>query len=144
MVMPDILHRVGIKAKPKDVYKAISTINGLSHWWVVGTKGSSKKGGIINFGFSGLKVVESKPGKLVKWKCVRGPKEWMNTDLTFELKVKDGQTFVLFSHANWKQPVEFMHHCSTKWAVFLLSLKSWLEREEGRPYPYDVKIHVGD
>jgi len=25
-----------------------------------------------------------------------------------------------------------------------LSLKDWLEREEGRPSPYDVKIHVGD
>jgi hypothetical protein len=144
MIMPDILHRVGIKAKPKDVYKAISTINGLSHWWIVDTKGSNKKGGIIDFGFTSLKVIESKPGKLVKWKCVRGPKEWIDTDITFELKVKDGQTFVIFKHANWKQPVEFMHHCSTKWAIFLLSLKNWLEKEEGRPYPYDVKIHVGD
>jgi hypothetical protein len=42
------------------------------------------------------------------------------------------------------QPVEFMHHCSTKWATFLLSLKDWLERAEGRPAPYDVKIHAGD
>jgi hypothetical protein len=33
---------------------------------------------------------------------------------------------------------------STKWAVFLLSLRDWLERGEGRPDPYDVKIHVGD
>jgi len=40
--------------------------------------------------------------------------------------------------------VEFMHHCSTKWAVFLLSLRDWLERSEGRPAPYDIKIHVGD
>jgi hypothetical protein len=34
---------------------------------------------------------------------------------------------VLFKHQGWKEPVEFMHHCSTKWAVFLLSLKSLLE-----------------
>ena len=63
-------------------------------------------------------------------------------DLSIE--VKKDQTFVLFTHANWKKPVEFMYHCSTKWAIFLLSLKDWLEREEGRPSPYDVKIHVGD
>jgi hypothetical protein len=37
-----------------------------------------------------------------------------------------------------------MHHCSTKWAVFLLSLMNWLERGEGRPVPYDVKIHYKD
>ncbi len=91
-----------------------------------------------------MKVVELKPNKLVKWKCVRGPEEWVDTELTFQLVPKDDQTFVLFTHAKWKEPVEFMHHCSTKWATFLLSLKAWLERAEGRPAPYDVKIHAGD
>jgi uncharacterized protein YndB with AHSA1/START domain len=142
--MPDILHRVGIKTTPEKVFEALSTINGLSHWWIRDTAGDAKQGGIILFGFSDMKVVELKPNKLVKWKCVRGPKEWVDTDLTFQLIPKDDQTFVLFTHANWKEPVEFMHHCSTKWATFLLSLKDWLERAEGRPAPYDVKIHMGD
>ena len=61
-----------------------------------------------------------------------------------ELSWKDGQTFILFKHADWKKPVEFMHHCSTKWAVFLMSLKDLLERSDGHPAPHDVKIHVGD
>jgi len=43
-----------------------------------------------------------------------------------------------------KEPMPDILHCSTKWATFLLSLKDWLERDEGRPVPYDVKIHVGD
>lgn len=73
-----------------------------------------------------------------------GPEEWIGTEITFQLVWKENQTFVLFKHANWKEPVEFMHHCSTKWAVFLLSLKDWLERSEGRPHPYDIKIHMGD
>jgi hypothetical protein len=25
-----------------------------------------------------------------------------------------------------------------------LSLKKWIERADGRPHPYDVKIHPGD
>jgi hypothetical protein len=37
-----------------------------------------------------------------------------------------------------------MHHCSTKWATFLLSLRDDLESGKGRPAPRDVKIHVGD
>ena len=142
--MADIVHRVGIKSIPKKVFEAISTSDGLSHWWIVDTRGNSKRGGIIHFGFFDMRVVELKRNKLVKWKCVKGPKEWVGTDLTFELKAKKDQTFVLHTHANWKKPVEFMYHCSTKWAIFLLSLKDWLEREEGRPSPYDVKIHVGD
>ena len=33
-----------------------------------------------------------------------------------------------------------MHHCSTKWAVFLMSLKSLVETGKGDPYPNDIKI----
>ena len=142
--MPDIVHRVGIRATPKKVFEALSTIGGISHWWIADTRGATKQGGTILFGFADMKVVESKPNKMVKWKCLKGPKEWIGTDLTFELKPKKDQTFVLFTHANWKKPTEFMHHCSTKWATFLLSLRDWLERAEGRPAPYDLKISVDD
>ena len=142
--MPDILHRVGIRSAPEKVFEALSTIDGLSHWWDVDAKGNAEQGGIINFGFAEMRVVESKPNKLVKWKCVKGPNEWLDTDLTFQLKAKKDETFVLFTHANWKKPTELMRHCSTKWATFLLSLKGWVERGEGRPSPYDVKIGDGD
>jgi uncharacterized protein YndB with AHSA1/START domain len=142
--MPDILHRVGIKDKPEKVFEALSTINGLRHWWIIETTGDTKEDGIIHFGFCDMKVIESKPNELVKWKCVRGPEDWIGTEVSFQLNFRDGQTFVIFKHTGWKEPVEFMHHCSTKWAVFLLSLKDWLERSEGRPSPYDIKIHVGD
>jgi hypothetical protein len=33
-----------------------------------------------------------------------------------------------------------MHHCSTKWAYFLLALKAQLEGGRGTPYPDDMKI----
>ncbi len=133
--MPDILHRVGIKSTPQKVFKALSTTDGLSHWWVVGTKGSAKKGGTIDFDFADMRVVESKPNKVVKWKCVKGPKSWVGTDLTFELKFKKDETLVLFTHANWKEPTEFMRHCSTKWATFLLSLKRLVGKGRRSPCP---------
>jgi uncharacterized protein YndB with AHSA1/START domain len=112
--MPDILHRVGIKSAPKNVFEALSTIDGLSHWWTVDTKGNPKQGGIIHFACADMKVVELNPNELVKWKCVSGPKGWVGTDLTFQLKAEKDRTVVLFTHANWKKPTEMMHHCSTK------------------------------
>jgi hypothetical protein len=142
--MPDILHRVGIGVRPNRVFNGLATIAGLRSWWVSTTTGSARLGGVIDFGFCRMKVVRSSKGKIVQWTCVRGPREWVGTEVTFKLAWKGKQTFVLFTHAGWKAPVEFMHHCSTKWAVFLLSLKYWLERSEGRPVPYDVKIHVDD
>jgi uncharacterized protein YndB with AHSA1/START domain len=146
--MPDIVHRVGIAAPARAVFDAIASTDGLSHWWIVGTTGEASVGGTIHFrpeggGFD-MKLTELTPGKRVRWTCVGGPPEWIDTELTFELVEKDKQTFVLFTHAKWRETVEFMHHCSTKWATFLLSLKNWLERGEGRPHPYDLKIHVGD
>jgi uncharacterized protein YndB with AHSA1/START domain len=146
--MADILHRVGIDSTAEKVFAALSTLDGLSHWWIVGTTGETQIGATVRFhpdggGFE-MKVVESKPNDCVKWKCVGGPPEWIGTEVTFRLVAKEGQVFVLFTHAGWKEPVEFMHHCSTKWATFLLSLKSWVERGQGHPHPFDVKIHVGD
>ena len=67
----------------------------------------------------------------------------MDTEIKFELIERKGQTFVLFTHAGWKEPVEFMHHCSTKWATFLLSLKALLETGVGRPAPGEVQIYLG-
>ncbi len=142
--MPDILHRVGIDAPVDKVFNALATIDGLQRWWVHDTTGDPKLGKMINFQFCQMEVVESKPGSVVHWKCKAGPSEWIGTEVFFNLEWKREQTFVLFKHVNWQEPVEFMHHCSTKWATFLLSLKEWVETGKGHPTPNDVKIHVGD
>jgi len=142
--MPDILHRVGINTTPTKIFTALTTIDGLRHWWTIETSGNANSGGTIDFKFCTMKVVEAAANSSVTWKCVGGPEEWKGTVITFKLVRQGKQTFVLFTHAKWKKPSVFMHHCSTKWAVFLLSLRDWIERGEGRPAPYDVKIHVGD
>ena len=73
-----------------------------------------------------------------KWST--GPTEWIGTKVSFELKQEGDYTIVLFKHQGWKEPVEFMHHCSTKWAIFLMSLKSLVETGKGSPSPDDVRI----
>ena len=46
--MPDILHKVGIKSSSlDDVYKALTTLEGLCGWWTTDTQGDSKVGGVI-------------------------------------------------------------------------------------------------
>jgi hypothetical protein len=44
---------------------------------------------------------------------VQGPGEWVDTSLIFDLKSADGQTVVVFSHAGWREPVEFIYPCSS-------------------------------
>jgi uncharacterized protein YndB with AHSA1/START domain len=143
--MADILHRVGIKAASvDDVYAAITTRDGLAAWWANQTQGDGALGGLLQFRFGAggfdMKVVDLEPSKRVRWEVVDGPQEWIGTTVSWELRPDGDYTVVLFKHEGWEEPVEFMHHCSTKWAVFLLSLKSLLETGEGAPDPHDVKI----
>ena len=143
--MVDILHKVGIKSSSlNDVYKALTTREGLSGWWTTDTQGEGKVGGVLQFRFGAggfdMKVLELEPAKRVLWQVVDGPEEWIDTKISFDLKQEGDWTIVLFKHQGWKEPVEFMHHCSTKWAVFLLSLKSLLETGKGAPHPNDIKL----
>jgi uncharacterized protein YndB with AHSA1/START domain len=147
--MPDILHAVGIKAERPQVYNALATCNGLAGWWTNDTTGDEGVGGVIHFrfgtrGFIDMKVLERDPGKGVAWEVVGGPDAWIGTKVVFDLQPNDGYTTVLFKHQGWKEPVEFMHHCSTKWATFLMSLKSLLETGKGAAFPNDVHIGKND
>ncbi len=143
--MPDILHKVGIKSSsPADVYKALTTIEGLSAWWTTTTEGESKIGGMLRFRFGSggfdMKVLELAAARRVVWQVVDGPEEWIGTTVSFDLDRRGDWTILLFKHEGWKEPVEFMHHCSTKWGVFLLSLKSLLETGNGAPWPNEIKL----
>src|SRR5436190_10874408 len=150
MIMFDIIHRIGIRATAAKVYDAVSTIKGLSNWWTEEVEGENKAGGRIKFTFrsdngdiKGQMVMEVKkldPRKEVRWRCVEGPDEWIDTDITFELSQQDDQIIIIFGHRNWKEAVEFTAHCSMKWAVFLLSLRDYVETGKGKPSPHDLKI----
>jgi uncharacterized protein YndB with AHSA1/START domain len=143
--MVDILHKVGIQSSSQnDAYKALTTVDGLSAWWTNDTQGESKVGGVIKFRFGAggfdMKVLELQPGKHVRWQVIDGPKEWIDTTISFDLRQEGIWTLILFKHQGWQEPVEFMYHCSTKWGVFLLSLKSLLETGKGGPHPNEIKL----
>ena len=144
--MADILHRIGVEqSSPEQVYDALTTIDGLSAWWTEETTGTTEPGGVIEFRFGpaggfDMKVEELDPGRLVRWEVVDGPPEWIGTTVRWELKQEGEYVIVLFAHQGWKEQVEFMSHCSTKWATFLMSLKQLVETGTGAPAPADVKI----
>lgn len=142
--MADILHRIGITVAPEDVYTALTTVDGLSRWWTEETDGDASLGGVVRFRFVpggfDMKVLETSPAERVLWEVVDGPEEWIGTQISFDLKREGEYTIVLFRHEGWREPVEFMSHCSTKWATFLMSLKRLLETGAGEPAPHDVQI----
>lgn len=144
--MVDILHRVGIRSSsPAAAYHALTSLTGLSSWWTVDTRGRSDVvGGIVEFRFPDggfdMSVAALDPGRRVLWRVIEGPEEWIGTRVSFDISQDEDWTIILFKHLDWKEPVELMHHCSTKWAVFLLSLKSLLETGTGTPSPGEIKL----
>jgi len=143
--MVDILHRIGVVAPLDDVYRAVATPEGLAAWWTTDTVGTREVGGQLAFRFGDaggfdMEIMELDPSGRVHWRVTDGPEEWVGTEIDWRLDQRDEYTVVQFKHEGWREPVEFMHHCSTKWATFLLSLKELVETGHGRPAPDDVKI----
>lgn len=143
--MVDILHRVGITASRDAVFRALTTPEELAGWWTHDTRGDGAAGGVLAFRFGppggfDMKVLEAQPTDRVLWEVIDGPEEWIGTQIQWDLRTEGDFTIVMFAHRGWREPVEFMHHCSTKWATFLMSLKSYLETGTGSPAPDDVRI----
>lgn len=148
--MVDIVHRIGIKSQVSQVFNAIATIDGLAHWWTEEVHGAESIGSSIEFIFRSVNgevkgkmvmvVDECQAPHLVRWSCINGPAEWIGTTITFELSQQGEQTIILFGHRNWREANEMTSHCSMKWAVFLLSLREYLETGKGKPSPNDLKI----
>ncbi len=147
--MADILHRVGFRAPIEKLYQALTDRDHLAGWWTRRTQGESTVGGVLTFRFTtdgeeiggfDMKVRELQLNRRVLWEVVDGPAEWIGTMISFDLTMDGDWAILLFKHTGWKEPVEFMHHCSTKWATFLLSLRDLVETGVGRPDPNDLKV----
>ena len=148
--MGEIRHRVGIDAPIGEVYEAFATREGGARWWSQDVRGDDGVGGKLEFRFGGpelvatMELVELTSPDRVVWRCVAGPGEWIGTTISFDLTANGDETVVLFTHAGWAQPVEFMHHCTTAWGYYLLSAKHALEGGRANPWPRNEKISSWD
>ena len=142
--MATIYHQVGIKAPVEKIFNAIATLHGVSGWWTL-TSGDPAIEGELTFSFGEhdvfAKVTAYENNKHLEWTIQGQDGEWLNTRICFDLDEKQDQVMVNFQHADWKEATEFLAHCSTKWAMFLLSLKKYVETGTGMSFPDDIHIN---
>lgn len=144
--METIRHRIGVEAPLSALYDAVATPEGLASWWTRRVEGESRVGGKVAFWFGRdepgavMEITDLVPTSRVVWRCIDGPSGWIDTTVTFDLHDLDGESVLVFTHDGWREPVEFMHHCSTRWAYFLIGLKFGLEGGSATPFPDDAKI----
>jgi uncharacterized protein YndB with AHSA1/START domain len=141
--MASIRHRISIDARPEQVQPLVATREGVERWWTGRPlDGDDAVGGRLSVYFGEhdhpsavMEIAERAPGK-VRWRCVDGPDDWLETEITFVLEpARDGGTTLLFTHAGWKHENEFMSGCSTNWCAYLTSLKSGVEGDGFAAYP---------
>ena len=141
--MANICLTVGAKVSTATMMASLNSIEGLKSWWTSDTSGDTAEGGTVLFRFGGggmdMKVLKSTANS-VSWQCTGGPDEWLGTTVSLSVEEKDGHSELMFKHAGWAAETPFHHHCSMKWASFLLSLKQYLETGQGRAFPNDIQI----
>lgn len=142
--MTEILHKVGITSSPSEVYRMLTTIEGLKCWWTEHTTGHSHKGGTLHFSFPDkgpdMLVKALSEDHIVQWQCIAGPQEWIGTNISFMITENKNETLLYFSHSGFKEGADCLPFCTTKWAVYLLNLKCYLENGQKTPFPNEQKI----
>ncbi len=144
--MGTIRHRVGIKASLHDVYDATYQPAKLQSWWATSASGSGAVGSQIEFVFSGYlnhiwEIIELTENSRVRLKRLSGPESWHGSELCFQFEEFNEQVLVTMTHTTGAETPDaaFQYFC-TKWPMFLVSLKPFLETGKGMPYPDDIKI----
>ena len=144
----EIWHEIHINAAPHEVYQAVAEASKIAKWWTTDTRGKSAVGKKLEFWFNGnlaaeMVVANLKLDELVQWHVTdRSTSDWINTELEFKLFPKKEQTFLHLRHSKWREDARMFPECSMHWAIFLLSLKEFVETGRGRPHPYDMPVNI--
>ncbi|MGH7391551.1 MAG: SRPBCC family protein [Candidatus Rokuibacteriota bacterium] len=139
--MPDILHQLTIRARPAEVFRALTSTEGLSAWWTRDALAEPAIGSVAQFGFNRREVVfrmfvqDLEKDVQVRWRCLGGHPDWKDTEITFALSAVADGTVLRFAHRGWKSSEGTFAVCSFDWARYLTSLRTYLETGRGVPHP---------
>ena len=148
--MKKIVHFIGAKTTKEKMFHAISTPDGIKEWWASNANGTVKMGETLELIFTKLTVLNFKyeeiiPNNKLVLTCFNSFKAWDKTQLVFEIEEKEGQVFLTLTHQNIPDDdVESLTYFTSKWTIYLLSLKQYLETGIGTPYPKELKLYHGD
>lgn len=147
--MAKVTHRVGIVGDINQIYRAMHEPQGLCGWWAESADGNPVVTGIIHLHFPGVatlsfRLTELIENSLIRLHCVSGPGPWQDCRLEFSFQQDKEGVWVTLRHENESAAEEDFLYFTTKWTVYLLSLRDWIETGTGNPFPRDVKIHFGE
>jgi len=136
----DYTTTVQLAAGPAEVYRALTTLDGLAGWWTTASDDGAATGELtFTFGKPEplrMRVDVAHPD-LAQWTCLgyRPVPDWTDTVLRFELaESADGGCRLVFRQLGLTPQLECYDLCSNSWNHFIAtSLRNYLERGVGDP-----------
>jgi predicted ester cyclase/uncharacterized protein YndB with AHSA1/START domain len=139
--MKTILHTVDIEASPPgNVYRALTTREGLSGWWTTRVSADEEVGGIVDFAFSetfnpDMEITALEPPHHVAWRCVGGHEPWHDNTFDFRIEAR-GDGSILFFRQTYAKELDEENYgrYNFNWGYYLESLRLLVEKGRGKPY----------
>lgn len=143
--MPGIFHCFPVNATAPAVFEAIATPGGLACWWTKSSQGHPAAGEEYRLFFGAAynwraMVNSYEKDTVFELRMTSAMADWMNTEVRFELREKDGLTWVDFSHKGWPEFSEHYRISSFCWAMYLRLLKRYVEF--GEVVEYEKRLEV--
>ena len=139
--MYHICHDIDIHAYVDDIFKLISTPEGLNLWWTVRSQGIAAKNEEFQFYFSDeydwrAEVLEIAKDESISFYMKETDDDWNGTMLSFEIISKGSNQYILrFEHRNWKEINAHFRRTSFCWALYLNNLKEEAENRFRKDAP---------
>ena len=137
--MPDILHRLPVRASAARVFDMFATPAGLNEWWTLGCTGEPRPGETYGFdfgpGYAWHGVVRAcEPGRWIEWEMTGADADWTGTRVGARLSGDGDHTIVDFYHSGWPDANAHFRTSSCCWASYLRILRRYVEHGERVPY----------
>jgi|ERR1700733_9607068 uncharacterized protein YndB with AHSA1/START domain len=129
MKKQDFITSFTVDRSPEDVFRAINDVRG---WWPGEIDGDTDRlGAEFTYRYRDMhtstqKVTEFVPGKKVVWHVmdaeltfVKDKKEWVGTEIVFEIAREGGKTELRFTHAGLTPAFQCYGGCSNAWGALV-------------------------
>ena len=141
--MADIFHDFPIKAPLDQVFRAVSTAEGLATWWTLQSSGTPQDGAEYELGFGPgfewrARVTRFEPDAEFEVEMLHADTDWTGTRVGIRLEPRGCGTWVRFSHCGWPAANDHFRVSSHCWALYLRVLRRSLEH--GESVPYDARL----
>lgn len=130
--MTSIRLQKSIKSEAKTIFRFLTEQNLLMKWFAPQAIASPLQGSIAAFAFGSevnfkVKISELTEFRKLKWKCVDGNVDWLNSNFVFSIKQIDkGKCQLYFQQSNIKNETK-LEQWKSSWKSYLDILKEECE-----------------